>query len=849
MRFSFNPESSENGVSLEGFRLRIWSTGGFEVEREVIQSVPELTMSVPPGRYHWQVRWWSASGELSEKAMSGFVVAPEASIWSTVPWMGNESMNEFSARVDLKYEDGPVEILVATLGFGYVTINGQPISQDVLSYSGWTNTNKRVLYRSYNITGLLNASGQCSIFVGLGCGYRCDPQGRFPAYRDGEKRSQDSISKVFRLQILQNAGLIFHSGSAGWLGRQGPVQQDSVYDGEVFVSAALGAAWRSAVPLPLGTGPQGKMVPASFPGVQITGVDMPLSITNPSAGVHVVDFGSNVAGVTSISIPKPANVSLRHGEFLQHAQIPRLLKPDPSRVYFGNLRSAKQEDTLTLDRPVTDWWPRFTYHGFRYVEVYGYPGNLLKMSIKRLRLNTAVEDKASANFSDEVLQAIHLGSKGSQRSNLMQVPTDCPQRDERLGWMGDASLSAESIMLHFDYGSMAAAFVDSMVDEMDSGALPDVVPYQRFGGRPADLSWNSAFLETLRGIWKTDKNLAPARNHWEAIKANVAELMRQLSKAGSLLKLPEPYGDWCPPPSKPGDSSTQEHPSKGFAAAFSLVRILKHASELATALAQPEGGSWSATVGSLVRNFHDAYYNSKTGNYDNGAMISYVLPLALGATPDVLKPAVMQKLVQHINRVNKTWTGGIINNRFIFDVLHENGAADLALAMLQKRSYPSYGYMYFNDLEPASECMWELPDAPFEGNGMNSRNHHMFSSVGHYLLTRVAGLSHGPGDREITAVVGSLQHASSILSTAHGRAQFAWTQLPSKISVQVAVPVGMTAHVHLPADGDVIDAQLGRAVFSMKRTTLHHKHYQRLSLHSGHHNLLVQRKRSNEVVV
>merc|ERR1711937_345321 len=121
-------------------------------------------------------------------------------------------------------------------------------------------------------------------------------------------------------------------------------------------------------------------------------------------------------------------------------------------------------------------------------------------------------------------------------------------------------------------------------------------------------------------------------------------------------------------------------------------------------------------------------------------MTSFVLPLALGATPAAVKSKVVGNLLQYIRTHNNTWWGGIINNRFLFDVLQDNGAADVAVSMLKRKEYPSYGYMYFNDLEPARECMWELPDGPFEGTGMNSRNHHMFSSVGKFLMDHIGGL-------------------------------------------------------------------------------------------------------------
>eukprot|EP00928_Gymnodinium_smaydae_P056529 TRINITY_DN3989_c0_g1_i2.p1 TRINITY_DN3989_c0_g1~~TRINITY_DN3989_c0_g1_i2.p1 ORF type:complete len:617 (+),score=128.45 TRINITY_DN3989_c0_g1_i2:1505-3355(+) len=598
------------------------------------------------------------------------------------------------------------------------------------------------------------------------------------------------------------------------------------------------------------------MVAATFPGVQVTRRDSPVSITQPSAGVHVVDFGSNVAGVCSISVPKASIVSLKYGEIMQHAKLPTLKSPDPKRVYFGNLRSAAQNDTLVLTEPIRDWWPRFTYHGFRYVEVYGYPGDLNAADITRLVMNTALESKANASFGDEVLDAIHLGSKGVQRSNLMQVPTDCPQRDERLGWMGDASLSAESFLLHFDYGSMAEAFVDSMADELGSdGSLPDVVPFQRGGGRPADLSWSSAFLENMYALWKVSGNLNVSGRLWPQVRSHLGNLQAQMQRAGSLTKLAQPYGDWCPPPRTPGRDD-KESASKGFSSAAALIRTVGQIAELGSALggtAALDAAAAKALHARLLTDFHNAYYHADKQEYDNGVMLTFVLPLAIGAVPEAEVQGVVKNLLRLIAERNGTWSGGIINNRFLFDVLHDHGAADTALAMLRRKDYPSYGYMYFNDLEPAKECMWELPDAPYQGDGMNSRAHHMFSSVGHYLITRVAGLS--VQRTQVLAAVGLLETAEANILTDFGLVSFAWTRgvkpsaeraLPPQqqrmsgpLSVRLTVPVGLRAALLVPSeDGQLRGAdgnlQEQRGVEGVEERVLHNgQYFTRLTLGAG----------------
>jgi hypothetical protein len=247
-------EAGQDDVQMSHFHLQVVSSSddGVTAFDKVIRSArPQAEVSLRPGRYHWSVQWTSSQGELSSVASSEVVVADTDDAWAGVPWRGSNDVNEFMATIQ-PVNGSQVEMLVATLGFGYVTVNQQEISEDVLSYSGWTNTEKRVLYRQYDVTSLLRMNPKgLSIFVGLGCGYRCDAKGqtRFPHYRD-KVNPNDSIPKIFRLLLRVNGKTVFHSGSDGWLSRQGAVVEDSVYDGEIYNPSAAGKWAAAAAPLP-----------------------------------------------------------------------------------------------------------------------------------------------------------------------------------------------------------------------------------------------------------------------------------------------------------------------------------------------------------------------------------------------------------------------------------------------------------------------------------------------------------------------------------------------------------------------------------------------------------------------
>jgi len=265
-------------------------------------------------------------------------------------------------------------------------------------------------------------------------------------------------------------------------------------------------------------------------------------------------------------------------------------------------------------------------------------------------------------------------------------------------------------------------------------------------------------------------------------------------------------------------------------------------------LGTKEASDWATRAAAQATSFHNIFWDAGAEHYDNGAMITYVLPLALpGAVPDANRELLVNALVARINARNGTWSGGIINNRFLFDVLHENGHADLALAMLKRKDYPSYGYMYFNVLEPAKECMWELPDAPFEGTGMNSRNHHMYSSVGHYLITRVGGLSLDSVHGELVAIAGREGKASVKLRLPEGDAQFAWAYEGSshEVQVEITIPIGLKAQLHLPliAGRLAVDGVVAKTVAVVHQNG---SKYNKLILAAGKYQITTIQTRAHE---
>lgn len=454
--------------------------------------------------------------------------------------------------------------------------------------------------------------------------------------------------------------------------------------------------------------------------------DKPPPLAN--ASTYIIDFGRNLAGVVRLGGISEANgtkIVMKYAEILQHEGLPDLKIVDPTAIYQNNLRSAKATDTYIANGGKSEsYTPTMTYHGFRYVELSGV--SQLPDSIEMLHFHSNVPHIAQTTFSSPTLNRILNMSIGSQESNMMTVPTDCDQRDERLGWMGDASLSSTSMCINFDCSAFFKSFLDSMADEMDTdGSLPDTVPWVRYGGRPADPSWSSAFPEVLYTLYKLGGEVEIVKQYFPKVMMQLGNIESQVN-ANGICNIKTPYGDWCPPPVTPGKGQGAK-PSKPYTSVFSYVTQVMQAAEMAKAIGDSANATALETLASKLQTSFNTCFDSKaTGTYDTAVMTTDVLALQIGAPQVSNKTSVTREhLVSSLQQNQNHFFTGIIGFKFLFDQLAAAGSSDVAHAVLEQTTYPSIGYEATNTLEPATSNVWELPDAPFEGTGMNSRDHHM----------------------------------------------------------------------------------------------------------------------------
>jgi len=474
--------------------------------------------------------------------------------------------------------------------------------------------------------------------------------------------------------------------------------------------------------------------------------------------------------------------------------------------------------------------PRFTYHGFRYVELTGFPGTPTLETIEGRVVHSIVEPVGGFICSNSLINHIHRNVLWGQLSNLMSVPTDCPQRDERMGWMGDAQLSAEEAIYNFDMAGFYTKWVEDISDsQAKDGGVPDVVP-PYWSSYPADPAWGTAWVVIPWYLYQYYGDKRILEKNYSGIKKWVNFLG---SKAADYIVSYTKYGDWCPPGHiKPVDASGQLISSWYYYHDTLILSKIAHIlgkpedtkkySELSEEIKEAFNRKFLKEERYSAEKYSDLYMKVEAllpvtisedkkkemikgfmAMFATSGQTSNVLPLFLDMVPEDKRKAVLKNLVDdivvtHGNHINT----GIVGTRYILDVLTKYGQANLAYKLVTQRTYPSWGYM----IREGATTIWEKWEYLAEG-GMNSHNHIMFGSVDAWFYKVLAGINIDPassGFRRIIIkpfIVGDLKYVSASVKTIRGMVSSNWTRQDKSLVLDVTFPVNSQAKVHIPKMG------------------------------------------------
>jgi len=717
---------------------------------------------------YWKVRYWDKDGQASPYSQ---VARFDTGLFSRTDWKGKWVSGKNQVRTEFRLEKKIARARAYICGLGYyeLRLNGRKVGRNVLD-PGWTTYDKRILYVTYDVTEYLRP-GANALAVTLGQGW----------YK----------STVLLLQMnveLEGGEKLQVVTGPTWKTLDGPIVSDSIYNGETYDARLEYAGWDrpgyddsrwSSVNEV--SGPKGELSSQMMPPIRVVDTIVPLKMTSPAAGVYVFDMGQNFSGWAQLHVsgPRGAAVKLRFAEMLY----------DNGMINQENLRGARAEDTYILKGDGEEVWePRFTYHGFRFVELTGFPGVPTVASIRGRVVHTAVEPVGSFACSKPVLNSLQRIIVWGQKTNLHSIPTDCCQRDERMGWMGDAQGTAEEAMYNFDMAAFYTNFLRDIRDVQDTaGTITDTVPYI-WGSRPADPAWGTAYPLICWYMYQYYGDKRILAEHFDGVKKYV-EFLRSKAENG-LVKFSY-YGDWVAVEKTPGN----------IVSSFYYYYDVKVLADMASVLGKEQDAKvYRALAETIKAAFHKEYFDPKTNSYANGTQTANALPLFLNLVPESVRGGVWGNLFDNIvYRNNSHLTTGIIGTKYIMELLTRTGTSDLAYDIATQTTYPSWGYM----IENGATTLWELWQ-PRQGPSMNSHNHPMFGSVGSWLYKALAGINMAPGSVGFEKIlvapqtVRDLRYASGSVRTGRGVVTSSWSRDERSISLEAVIPVGSQAEVVLP---------------------------------------------------
>ncbi len=723
--------------------------------------------------YFWRVRYWDEAGAESPWSSSATFSTGllQPSDWKA-KWIGGGTLLRTS--IDLPHPVKRARIFIAAAGYYELHIDGARIGNRVLD-PAWTDYRKRALYSTYDVTHNLQR-GQNALAVLLG-----------RAWYSKAYRAEPQLLCQLQGEYADGKPFFFVSDEK-WQAFKSPIIMDDIYNGETYDARLERPGWDT-------TQFQDRGTPASvadlsgvilssemMPPIKIVDTLLPHNVMESSPGEYVFDFGQNFSGWVKIKLQGPAGTTVR----IRYAE---LANPDGG-ISVDNLRSARSTDTYILrgDPAGEEYEAHFTYHGFRYAEISGFPGVPTLDAVRGREVHTAVD--AAGNFisSNAMLNGMQHMFLWSIKTNLASVPTDCDQRDERLGWMGDAHLSAETAILNFD---MAAFYTNFLRDIQDAqgpqGEVPNIVPYiRRFNpSRVGDPAWGLAYPLIAEYMYENYGDKRILAEHYNNLKA-WADFLHRHAPDGVVDY--SYFGDWV----------AIEPTPKLLAATWAYIKSLEVVAMAANVLGKEDEASQYRALIDQSRAGFNKRFRDPNGVYGTGSQAAQVLALDAHVMAGRDEGATMDRLLDDLNYYhNVHLTTGILGTKYLFPVLASRGHADLAYEVLTQPDYPGYGYM----LSRGATTLWELWQER-SGPEMNSHDHHMFASAGAFLYNILAGINrNGIGYDAIRIqpeLVHGLNWASASTQTPKGEVVSSWKRVGGGYELRVTVPVGSTAAVHLP---------------------------------------------------
>ncbi len=808
-RLSWKLQDSRRGAKQTAYEIEVtssdkWSSGKINSDQsiQVVYGGPALKSRT---RYQWRVRIWDQDGKESAWSEPAFFETGffDQSEWKG-QWIGSPELGgPYSSppvpyvrkAFDVSKPIARARLYVTALGIYEIEVNGKKVSHDNF-LPGRTEYQFRVNYQVYELESFL-ANGQNVIGAILGDGWYC-----------GHIHSDPRMYYGDRPRIMAQVMIDYTDGSSetiltdsSWKTGTGPIRSSDILMGEDYDARREIEGWSTPTfddskwfGVATFADPGLKISFKRAPNVRTTQEIKPIAPPTISANKRrwLYDLGQNMVGHVKLKLKdqKPGQtIDLRHVEMLDK----------DGKPYVTALRTARATDHYTTKGGDETYEPRFTFHGFRYVEVRDVKGSPDDNTITGVVVHSDTKKTGTFECSDPMINQLQSNITWSQRGNFLEVPTDCPQRDERLGWTGDAQVFIRTAAFNMDVAGFFTQWLQMMSDSQpEDGRISSVIPlcpsiYGEGGPAWADAAvicpWT---LYLCYGDTRILEDCYPMMSKFIQFMVNTCP---GYIRADEKQKW-RGYGDWL--------SQNADTPNDLIGTAF-FAYSAKLMSDIAKILGKSEDSKKYETLSNEVKKAWQNRYVTPDGNIVAQTQTAYLLALHFNLIDEKFRPTVVDSLVRNIKKRGMHLSTGFVGTPYLNDVLTDNGHIDVAYALLNQKTFPSWLF----PITHGATTMWErwdgwTPEKGFNDAGMNSYNHYAYGAVGDWMYRVVAGIDvdpSAPGYKKIIIAPrpgGGLTYAKATLESEYGTIKSGWKIDGDKLTLNVTIPPNTSATIRIP---------------------------------------------------
>ena len=758
-------------------------------------------------KYTWRVKVWEDDKNASEwSSLSKFQTALlDSSDWHA-KWVSPGFMETkerpsplFRKTFSSKKKIVQATAFVTSHGMYEARINGERIGDAFLT-PGWTSYNKRLQYQSYDVTGLLK-NGDNAIGVILGSGWYRGIIG----FSNNNNSYGTDISLLFQLNIQYSDGTeeIIASDDS-WKSSTGAIQYSEIYNGEIIDNRLEQKGWDN---VGFNDSKWNNVIVQSFPMKNLVYTEnelvkkqerlKPLKLIHTPKGETVIDFGQNLSGWVHMKVKgkKGDKVTISHAEVLDKF----------GNFYTENLREAKAQNNYVLNgEGIEEFEPHFTWQGFRYIKIEGYPGGIQLDNFEAHVLNSNMTKTGEFTSSNQLVNQLQHNILWGQKGNFIDVPTDCPQRDERLGWTGDAQVFSRTATFNLNVHNFFLKWLKDLEADQVDGKVPFVIPNILGPGATNSSGWSDVATIIPWNLYLAYGDKKVLSDQYNSM-VNYVESIGKVAQ-NDLWNSGWHFGDWLffrPADDNDGQSAVTD---KGLIATSFYAHSTQLLINAATILDKKEDVIKYTSLLNKIKIAFLKEYVTPNGRLLSSTQTAYVLALNFDLLPVQFRQATADRLVDNIKSYGNHLTTGFLGTPYLCNVLTRFGYSNMAYSLLLQPTYPSWLY----PVKMGATTIWERwdgqkTDSTFQSVGMNSFNHYSYGAIGDWMYRKMVGIDtyeDGVGYKHSKIqphIGGDFTNASASLATYYGDISNSWKIDGKQLKMEVNIPVNTSANIFIPS--------------------------------------------------